>query len=221
MLDIDTLLRDSNPHDRGIFFIEKCVFLTEEKPDSLQNMERCDNLSYTGVLVTEGTEYQSHGHGFVKRSEVSDFVVEVNNVTKYEHVINCEPEFYITYLEMESWFDIQSDPTPSTMWAAKSMIQLFKTMREWSQLVGGEFNSEHPMAIYSKMIFERLSPPQSIIDEIDSMPDMHLVRFLKGDPDYKKIPHPYPPASSSFNDWVISLTVDYSGKTFEQIISEL
>jgi hypothetical protein len=77
------------------------------------------------------------------------------------------------------------------------------------------------MATYSKLAFETLNVPQSILDEIDSLPDMHLAKFLKGQDDYKLFPHPYPEVSQEFKDWVFQLSIDYPEKTFEQMLDEM
>lgn len=122
---------------------------------------------------------------------------------------------------MSTWFNSEADPTPSTMWAAKSIFQLFKTLREWSFLAEEPFNSDHPMATYSKLVFDVLNPPQTILDEIDSLPDMHLAKFLKGEPDYKLIPHPYPAVSDEFKAWVLQLSIDYPEKSFEEMLEDL
>jgi hypothetical protein len=107
------------------------------------------------------------------------------------------------------------------MWSARSIFQLFKNLREWSFLVEEPFNSDHPMATYSKLVFDTLNPPQEILDEIDALPDMHLAKFLKGEPDYKLIPHPYPEVSDEFKAWVLQLSVDYAEKSFEEMLDEL
>jgi hypothetical protein len=152
---------------------------------------------------------------------VSNTVLEILKVVKFEHPIAVTPHFYITYIELNTWFDSEADPTPSTMWSARSIFQLFKNMREWSFMMEEPFNSDHPMAIYSKLFFEKVNVPQSILEEIDSLPDMHLVKFLKGEDDYKLIPHPYPEASQEFKDWVTQLTVDYPEKSFQEIIEAM
>jgi hypothetical protein len=71
------------------------------------------------------------------------------------------------------------------MWLGRSIYQLFKNIREWSFMVDEPFNSDHPMATYSKLVIDSLNPPQEILDEIDAMPDMHLAKFLKGEANYK------------------------------------
>lgn len=221
MLDRETLLRSSNPQDKGIFLLEKCVFLVEGETTGAGELERCDNASFSGVVPTEGTPYASHAHSFYAKTSVSESVLEIPQVARFEHPISVIPHFYVRYLEMNTWFNTEADPTPSTMWAAKSMFQLFKTLREWSFLADEPFNSDHPMATYSKLVFEVLNPPEEIIAEIDSLPDMHLAKFLKGDSDYKKIPHPYPEVSQDFKDWVFQLSIDYPEKSFEEMLEEL
>ncbi len=221
MLDIETLLRNSDPKITGMFLLEKCVFLIEGETTGSADVSRCDNISFSGVVPTEGTDYASHSHSMYAPSIVSDVVLQIPKVVKFEHPIAVTPHFYITYFEMNTWFDAEADPTPSTMWAAKSIFQLFKTLREWSFLVEEPFNSDHPMATYSKLVFDTLNPPQEILDEIDALPDMHLAKFLKGQTDYKAIPHPYPEASENFKAWVLQLSIDYAQKSFEEMLDDL
>lgn len=221
MLDSEIILRDSDPKSKGVFLLEKCVFLVGEEFTGITEVFRCDNGSFNGMIPTKGTPYQSHAHSFYRKTDVSDTVLEIPKVVKFDHVISVTPHFYIRYLEMSTWLDIEADPTPSTMWAAKSIFQLFKNLREWSFLAEEPFSSDHPMATYSKLVFDVLSPPQEILDEIDALPDMHLAKFLKGEPDYKKIPHPYPSVSQEFKEWVLQLSVDYPEKSFEEMLEGL
>jgi hypothetical protein len=97
----------------------------------------------------------------------------------------------------------------------RSIFQLFKTMREWSFMIEEPFNSDHPFAIYSKMAIDMLEIPQDILDEIDTMPDMHLAKFLKGQTDYKLIPA-HPAMSQAFKQWIVDTTEKYPTLTFEQ-----
>ena len=211
----------ANPKITGMFMLEKCVFVVEGETTGPGTNPRCDNASFSGVIPTEGTPYASHSHSFYTNTLVSSTVLEILKVVKFEHPIAVTPHFYITYIELNTWFDSEADPTPSTMWSARSIFQLFKNMREWSFLVEEPFNSDHPMATYSKLVFDTLNPPQEILDEIDSLPDMHLAKFLKGDSDYKLIPHPYPEVSDEFKAWVLQLSVDYAAKSFEEMLDEL
>jgi hypothetical protein len=74
------------------------------------------------------------------------------------------------------------------------------------------------MATYSKLAFDTFNPPQSILDELDAMPDMHLAKFFKGEEDYKMIPHPYPEVSEEFKAWIVELTNTYKQKSFEETL---
>jgi hypothetical protein len=222
MLEQEILLRSSDPSLKGVFILLKSAFLQEGVNTGKSSaLGRCDNLTYTGILVSEGTEYANHAHSWYYKTIVSDVQLEVIKVAKFAFPIVLHPKFLIGYLEMNVWHDSEADPTPSTMWGAKSIFQLFKNMREWSFMADGPFNSDHPMATYSKLLFETLEVPSSILEEIDSLPDMHLAKFLKGEENYKSIPHPYPEVSQEFKDWITQLTIDYPEKSFEDIIGEL
>jgi hypothetical protein len=222
MFEPEILLRSSDPSLKGVFILLKSAFLQEGVNTRKSSaLGRCDNLTYTGILVSEGTEYANHAHSWYYKTIVSEVQLEVLKVAKFAFPIVLHPKFLIGYLEMNEWHDSEADPTPSTMWGAKSIFQLFKTMREWSFMAEEPFNSDHPMATYSKLVFETFDIPQSILEEIDSLPDMHLAKFLKGEENYKSVPHPYPEASQEFKDWITQLTIDYPEKSFEQIMDEL
>jgi hypothetical protein len=218
MLEPELLLKQSDPTKKGGFFIEKCFFLTEDQNLNFGDPVRCDVISYTGILVSHGTPYENHSITPYSQSLVSEGIMEVKKVTRYEHIMDVSPDFYITYIEYATWTDIEADPTPSSMWIAKSVFQFFKTMREWSFLAGEPFNSDHPMATYSKLALDTFNPPQSILDELDSLPDMHLAKFFKGEEDYKMIPHPYPEASEEFKAWITELANTYKQKSFEETL---
>jgi hypothetical protein len=218
MIDLETLLKQSDPQEKGVFFIEKCFFLTDEKTLNSEDSVRCDTLSYSGILVSHGTPYENHSITPYSKSLVSEGTMEVKQVVKYEHVIDMSPHFYISYLEYRQWMPIEPDPTPSSMWIGKSIFQFFKTMREWSFLASEPFNSDHPMATYSKFALDTFNPPQSILEELDSLPDMHLAKFFKGQEDYKMIPHPYPEVSEEFKSWIIELANTYKQKSFEETL---
>jgi hypothetical protein len=123
-----------------------------------------------------------------------------------------------TFKGQHVFFDIQDSSTPASMWIARSIYQLFKNMREWSFMLEEPFNSDHPMAEYSKIVFDSLEIPENILEEIDSMPDMHLAKFLKGEENYKIIPD-HPAISQDFKDWVWEMVNKYPYKSFEEQIS--
>jgi hypothetical protein len=142
---------------------------------------------------------------------------------KWEHIISVVPHFFIDYAQFKqvskdsnlSPGDLQTNFTPSAMWVGRSIYQLFKTMREWSFMLEEPFNSDHPMAIYSKMAIDTLDIPQVIMAEIDAMPDMHLAKFLKGQEDYKVIPE-HPAISQEFKQWIVAMVEKYPTLTYEE-----
>lgn len=221
-IGLDRLLLEAGPLEPGAFFIQKCVFIEEGK--NANKGGRCENLSYGGIGVAVGTPYEKDSWETGLKSDYDeDFVVLTTTIEKWEHVISVVPHFFIDYLQMKQVGadgspgtpDLQKNPTPMATWLGRSIFQAFKIMREWSFMVEEPFNSDHPMAIYSKMAFDILTIPQDVLDEIDAMPDMHLAKFLKGQDDYKLIP-PHPPISAAFKQWVVDMTEQYPSLTFEE-----
>lgn len=136
----------------------------------------------------------------------------VKNFHNFSHFIEVPGKFCLSFASVmakdangELKIDNKNSPenanNPAAIWYAKSLIELFKIMREWAILVDSPFNSQHPMATYSKMVFDTLKPTKAILTEIDSLPDMHLARFLKGDENHRQRIEDFPQMSESMMTW--------------------
>lgn len=220
-LDLDRLLLEAGPLEAGIFLLMKCVFIEEGK--NAPRAGRCENLSYGSLNPAMGTAYENQIWETGVRGDLVEHEVKVTEIIKFEHIVSLAPHFFIDYAQIKTQgengstttLDFQKKIAPSSMWIGRSIYQLFKTMREWSFMIEEPFNSDHPMALYSKMAINLLEVPQPILDEIDAMPDMHLAMFLKGQDDYKLIPS-HPIISQTFKQWIIDTSQKYPVLTFEQ-----
>jgi len=224
MLEHETLLRDMNPDDMGVFFLMKSKFIVEGK--NYPRLGRCDNADFAPVHVVLGTEYENEANFFAPKVHTENYVPSVRHLTKWEKIVSSIPDFYIIYAEFTTKVngievravDMRTEQTPSMMWFGRTIFSLLKNLREWSFMVDEPFNSEHPMALYSKKALEVLNPPQDVLDEIDAMPDMHLAKFLKGRDDYREIPSPFPDASQNFKNWVIKISQDFAEKPLGDVL---
>lgn len=223
MLSLERLLEETSSLQPGYFVLAKVALILPG--NNAPRSDRCDNFKVTGLIVTQNTEYENQAAVIGQKSAYSEAVLLPKYIAKIEYPIYYSPDWLISYIEISNsndaipatFIDPQVDPTPSTMWLARSIYQLFKNIREWSFMIEEPFNSDHPMAIYSKMVIDSLNPPQTILDEIDAMPDMHLAKFLKGQADYKQIPD-HVSISQSFKDWVIEITEQHPYVEFESQI---
>ena len=220
-IDLDRLLLEAGPLEPGVFFIQKCIFIEEGK--NVNKAGRCENLTYGGISVAMGTPYENETWESGWKSDYDDFELQVTGIEKWGHVISVVPHFFIDYIQIKytsvdgshGTLDLEKRALPMSMWLGRSIYQLFKTLREWSFMVEEPFNSDHPMAVYSKMAIDLLEIPQPVMDEIDAMPDMHLAKFLKGQEDYKAIPA-HPVISQEFKQWIIAMSEKYPTLTFEE-----
>ena len=228
-IDTEILLRREKPGIPGIFCLCKTEFISY--PSNHEYSNRCDNYSFSNVRLTKGTSYEDHAVALYTSPTSSvtltqkEHGADFNTVKLYNNVIDCAPEFSIIYLEFmaiskeKSLYDVEKQDFPFSMWVARSIFQLLKNMREW-QFAYENLDSMNPMAIYSNRALQVLNPPQNIIDEIDSWPDMHLSMFIKGNPDYKKIPHPYPEPSEDMENWILEKSELHKKQDDEQILNK-
>jgi hypothetical protein len=178
------------------------------------------------VHVVLDTEYENEANFFAPKTHTENYVPSIRHLKKWDKIVSAVPDFYIIYAEFTTTVngvevravDMRTEQTPSMMWFGRTIFSLLKNLREWSFLVEEPFNSQHPMALYSKKALEVLNPPQAILDEIDAMPDMHLAKFLKGRDDYRDIPMPFPDASENLKNWVIKISQDFSEKPLGDVL---
>jgi hypothetical protein len=220
MFDNETLLRNCTSVTPGVFILQKAKFL------NVQNVHnpRCDNLTYSGVNVADGTEYINEALVIDVSSAFSGTKVESRQVTRYERVIDASPQFIIIYVEFRplkktvTHIDIQRESTPAVMWYGRSFFHLLKNIREWSIVNSEGIDANHPMGIYSSIALSEFAPSEEILNEIDGWPDMHLAKFLKGNQNYKAIPEDFPEPTEEMKQWVLSLAHKYQEKTFSEIL---
>jgi len=223
VLTKERFLLEASSNEDGFFYLSKIHLLIEG--ENFPKVGRCDNLSITSKSLAADTAYEGQSVVLGKSSDYSEYSVQISDVKEFYNIMAYYPHFMITYLNatrtfkgQHVFFDIQDSSTPASMWIARSIYQLFKNMREWSFMLEEPFNSDHPMAEYSKIVFDSLEIPENILEEIDSMPDMHLAKFLKGEENYKIIPD-HPAISQDFKDWVWEMVNKYPYKSFEEQIS--
>lgn len=215
MLEIETLLRAPSLDNCGFFSIQKSQLLVAGV--NYVDVARCDDLTYAPIWPTVGTEYEHEASMLNKKSPYSQFDFTFDNIRRYINVVDASPHFFITYVELQVLpslggalsREMEDDGACSATWHGHSMAELLKNIREWQIVSQEPFNSPHPMATICSTFFDFLNPDQSIIDEIDAMPDMHLARYLKGDPDHRSHTADFPQMSMAMQNWVVSLTEQY------------
>jgi len=222
------IFKKPSPLNEGQFSLMKPVFIIDGY--NVPRSGRCDNLTYSGELVSYGTKYVDEGIHIGRYSPYLKKTIGLDNIAGYEYFFDASPYFCILYIKwatpgldgrMIHSPEIQDGKYPGALWGALSMAELFKNMREWSFMVEQPFNSDHPMAIYSKMVFDTLAPPQEILDEIDAMPDMHLARFLKGDKNHRDYVDGFPQMSEKMIHWFKTKLKQFPRKTTAQYLDEV
>jgi hypothetical protein len=117
---------------------------------------------------------------------------------------------------------LERGPWSRSLETPHSFGELLKTMREWSFMLEAPFNlANHPMAIWSRMFFDELNPPKEILNEIDSYPDMHLARFLKGDINHREINADFPEMSVFMKEWVVKIVKENPKRDSIELINKL
>ena len=212
MLDAGKLYKEAKPGNHGFFVLMKSQVVVEGS-NGYPRMGRCDNLSYAPVNVAVGTDYEDEATTAIRKSPYAKVGFTLNNIGVYEKIIDASPDFFICYIEMVEKTALGAVPalhlekgeSPSSMWIGKTIPQLLRNIKEWADMADEPFNSNHPMSLYSKKFLEITNPPENVIAEIDSYPDMHLFRFLKGEDNYKDETFPYPSLSSEAMAWFSGL----------------
>jgi len=225
MLTEEKIFREPSLSNNGIFYLMKSIFIANGENF---HIERCDNLTYAPVVPVYQTQHQSDGCIMGKESAYRDCSWELYNVLYFENIIDLSPYFFITYVEFQEFFNgltysgknLEDNGSPSALWYGHSVAELLKNIREWQIVSQDPFNVVHPMAEISNTFFEVTQPPQEVLEEIDSYPDMHLARFLKGDPNHRNHIDGFPQISETVKSWFKNLMIQYPYKSFEERLND-
>ena len=222
------IFKSPNISNQGKFLLMRSMFIVDGY--NVPRSGRCDNMTYGVESTVFGTEFQDEELHVGVYNPYLDMTFSIHNVKKQATYIDASPLFCLVYIEfgkpqpngmMPHASEIQEGNYPAAMRSGLSLSEFFKITREWSFMVEAPFNSEHPHAAYSKMVFDTLLPPQEILDEIDSMPDMHLARFLKGDENYKDYVEDFPQMSENMIAWFKTKLEEFPLKTTSQRLEEI
>ena len=214
--------------NQGKFLLMKSMFIVDGY--NVPRSGRCDNMTYSVESTTFGTDFQDEELHVGVYNPYLDMTFSIHNVRAQSIALDATPLFCIVFLmfgktgpdgRMLHAADIQEGNYPAAMRSGLSLGEFFKITREWSFMVEAPFNSEHPHAAYSKMVFDTLNPPQEVLDEIDSMPDMHLARFLKGDENYKDYVEDFPQMSENMIAWFKTKLEEFPLKSTSQHLEEI
>ena len=214
--------------NQGKFLLMKSMFIVDGY--NVPRSGRCDNMTYSVESTTFGTDFQDEELHVGVYNPYLDMTFSIHNVRAQSIALDATPLFCIVFLmfgktgpdgRMLHAADIQEGNYPAAMRSGLSLGEFFKITREWSFMVEAPFNSEHPHAAYSKMVFDTLNPPQEILDEIDAMPDMHLARFLKGDENYKDYVEDFPQMSENMIAWFKTKLEEFPPKSTSQHLEEI
>ncbi len=222
------IFREPNVLNQGQFFLMKPMFVMDGH--NVPRSGRCDSMTYSVVPVSANTNYANQGLGFGDYSPYLGMTLSLHHISAQSVFLDASPLFCFFYIKwatpgLDNRFihapEIQEGLHPGSMWAGLSIAELFKNMREWSFMVDKPFNSKHPMAIYSKLVFDTLNPPQSILQEIDAMPDMHLARFLRGDKNHRSYVDGFPQMSDEMTAWFKIQLEKYPRKSTSEYLQEI
>jgi hypothetical protein len=196
-------------------------------------------MTVSGILPTWATEYEDQATYLGKKSPYGIYDLQAKNIHNAHVLIDFVPYFRVSYFEIvnrDSYgrpinhLDLVNDtsPTslwketaPSSMWTGLTFVELLKIIREWSFMVDEPFNSQHPMALISKQFFESLETPEEILDSIDALPDSYLVKFLKGDSNFRDKNPNYPTIPNNIKQWLQEKMNQYPQKEFYQYVDEI
>lgn len=202
----DKIFKSFSPTNHGLFGIQQAMYLDQGEfklvdPDSMKEMDkkRCDDLNWAGIGFTYSQGEKIFGDGWVR----------MQNVSYWSYVLDVAPEFFVTYMEITSPLGLEeslkletfSPPIDQQTWWSKSLAEFLRNAYEWSRVVDDPWNNTERIAYCSRRMFEILQFPDDLIQEIDSYPDMHVFKYLKGDTNARLRPTSFPDVSDEMKEF--------------------
>ncbi len=214
----DILLKVPNLANEGVFHLMESALIVEGV--NVSNTGRCDNLTYGLKSWSEYGDNESNGLMFGKNIPYTDEVFGVNHIEHIYPFLQVPGIFGFCFTVLKNP-ELEKGPWSKALTQGRTFGELLKIMYEWSLLVDEPFNSTYPYAVLCKKAFDFLEPPENIMDEIKSYPDMHLVRFLQGDESHRDLVDDFPEMSTDMKNWVISVVEDNPKMTFYEVLNKI
>jgi hypothetical protein len=214
----DLLLRAPSLENSGFFCLMKSSLIVEgvNRPES----GRCDNLSYGLTGWTSEQENKGNGLSFGEKIPYTDEVFGPQHLKRVLTFSEVPSVFGFAFFEFKNP-ELERGPWRATLTQGRTMGELLRIMYEWSLLAEEPFNSEHVYAVSCKKVLALLNPPENIINEIKSYPDMHLVRFLRGEESHRELVEDFPEMSIAMKEWVVSVVEDNPKLPFDEILNKI
>lgn len=229
-MERDKLLKVPSVDNAGMFTLLKSELIIK---DVNAFVDRCDVLTYNAVGLYHGSP-ELQGETLMLGKKIpykQDETFGLNNLKFYVVFLEIPGKLCLSYMELQEPDEngkminssrLERGPWSGSLRASHTMGEFLKTMREWSFMLESPFSlTEHPMAIWSKMFFDELNPPDEILNEIDSYPDMHLARYLKGDEKHRELNSDFPEMSEAMKNWVISIVENNPKQDNVELINKL
>jgi hypothetical protein len=125
-----------------------------------------------------------------------------SSVKTHRVIVSAPPHFAIVFNEMSE--EGSKDPFLETIShphvAARTAHELIRIVYEWSWAYDVLGNREY-VAQLCKMCIEHLNMPDNVFKFIKTMPDMGVVKYLKGKPDAALPAEIDPPVDQAFVKW--------------------
>ena len=212
----DKVFKPFSTTNHGLFGIQRAMYLFGIQqgmyvdqgqfkfldPDSLNDIDkvRCDNLNWVG----DGFTYKDG-----QKKVFGDGWIRLSNVSYWSYVLDVAPEFFVTYMELSSPLGFEeslnietfSPPLDQQTWWSKSLAELLRSAYEWSYVVDDPWNNTEAIAACSRKLFDILDFPEALIQEIESYPDMHVFKYLKGDINARLRPVSFPNVSDEMREF--------------------
>ena len=219
-MNTELLLRRVSPDNNGLFFIGKAFKIEDAAPypEDLLGFE----WEHFVAPLTNPADYSEDC--------LYEYVPNKEYMSIRSGIFYAYPDFMIYFVsfaepndtpDMTLRPELEDDIHPASRWAARTMYELLKNMREWSFIREPFFESPYaPMAGISQLFFEKADAPLNILAEIDSWPDMHAARYLKGDPLAYRRPSSFPAPSREMRQWLLSLQKRWSLQAARPVIED-
>lgn len=145
--------------------------------------------------------------GFSRDGSVAEPIVDdVSKLITYEPILSVNGLGHIIFFHMKDDEDlaewgVNNFEIPSV---ARTLMELFKIMTEWTQVYEPPFSNREPIAENTIKFFETVGADNNFIDHVKAnQVDMQVVQFLLGNPNARVRPEGILPLTSEVENWLL------------------
>jgi hypothetical protein len=165
----------------SLYIVERVIDVYDKSPDS-----EYGTFNFCPSVHVEGADWRCdqnmYGPRSFKGEKVAQIINSLDEIVYYESLLNVCGAGHIIYLETRTKSELANEKLNNSIVpvTGRTFQECLRLVYEWSVLAEEPFNSKDDAAVAASKFIKSLKLTEQEIEEINSLPQMQVSKFILG-----------------------------------------